>query len=87
MSKSTVVRRVQAGAVPSRKEPDGTITIARSDVDLIQPREPAASDGRKAVMLRPDLERYAAWERAAGDQPVSSWLARLADAASGYGRG
>lgn len=88
VSKSAVQRRVAAGAVPSRTEPDGVVTIARAHVRLIQPREPAEADGRKAVMLRPDLERYAAWERAAvaAGKPVSSWLADLADAASGYGR-
>lgn len=77
-------RRVTAGVVPSERDPSGVITIRRRDVKLIQPRAPAKGDGRKAVMLRPDLERYAAWERAAGDRPVSSWLAALADAASGW---
>jgi hypothetical protein len=75
--------------VPARTEPDGVVTIARGDVKLIQPREAGAGDGRKAFMMRPDLERYAAWERAAraaGGLPVSSWLSALADAASGYGR-
>lgn len=81
VSKSAVQRRVAAGAVPARTEPDGVVTIARRDVRLIQPREPADTD-RKAVMLRPDLERYAAWERAAGDKPVSVWLGELADAAA-----
>jgi len=86
VSKSAVQRRVDANEVPSRVEPGGFITIARSDVKLIQPREPGEGDGRKAYMVRPDLERAAAWERtaAAAGKPVSSWLAALADAASGY---
>lgn len=86
VSKSAVQRRVAAGEVPARTEPDGVVTIARADVKLIKPREPSEGDGRKAVMLRPDMARYEAWARAAGDRPVSSWLADLADAASGYGR-
>lgn len=83
VSKSAVQRRVAAGAVPARTEPGGFVTIARRDVRRIVPREPAAGDGRRAVMLRPSLERYAAWERAAGDQRVSTWLAELADRAAG----
>jgi hypothetical protein len=35
-------------------------------------------------MLRPDLERDAAWKRAAGDRGVSVWLGELVDAAAGY---
>ena len=83
MSRSAAYRRIESGVVPACTERDGVITIARRDVRLIQSREPAAGDGRKAVMLRPDLGRYAAWERAAGDQLVSVWLAKLADIAAG----
>lgn len=82
LSRSAVYRRAESGEVPSRMD-DGVVTIARGDVRLLRPREPGAGDGRKAVMLRPDLERYAAWERAAGDKPVSAWLAALADLAAG----
>lgn len=81
VSKSAVKRRVAAGVVPVRTEPDGVVTIARRDIKLIVPREPA-DDDRHAVMLRPTLERYAAWERAAGAKPVSVWLGELADAAA-----
>lgn len=83
VSKSAIQQRVWKGIVPARTEPSGVVTIARSDLKLIEPREPSDGDGRKAVMLRPDLERYAAWERAAGDRPVSTWLGELADAAAG----
>ena len=75
-------RRVAEGAVPSQRDPSGVVTLARRDVKLIRPREPGDGDGRKAVMLRPDLERYAAWKRAAGDLPVSTWLGELADRAA-----
>ena len=83
VSKSAVQQRVWKGVVPARTELDGVVTIARRDVKLIHPREPSDGDGRKAVMLRPDLERYAAWKRAAGDRKVSVWLGELADAAAG----
>jgi hypothetical protein len=75
-----VQRRVDAGTVPARTVPDGVLTIARCDVRLIVPGEPADTD-RRAVMLRPTLERHAAWVRAsaAADQPVSVWLGELAD--------
>jgi hypothetical protein len=83
VSKSAVVRRVAAGIVPARTEPDGVVTLRRRDVRLIVPRSPA-DDRRVAVMLRPNAERHAAWARAAGDERVSAWLARLADAAAGW---
>ncbi len=62
------------------------VTIARSDVRLIQlrPSVDAADPKRHAVMLRPTNERYAAWERAAEDKPVSVWLMELADKASNW---
>ena len=82
VSYSAVYRRVTGGELPSQRDASGVVTIARRDVRLIKLREPAGDD-RKAVMLRPDLERYAAWERAAGDKPVSVWLGELADAAAG----
>jgi hypothetical protein len=37
-------------------------------------------------MLRVPHERYKAGERAAGDQPVSTWLGELADQAAKRGR-
>jgi hypothetical protein len=83
VSKSAVQRRVAAGTVPARTEPDGTITIARRDVHLIAPREPADTD-RVAIMMRPVRARYAAWKRAAGNQPVSVWGGELMDQAAGW---
>ena len=85
MSKSAVQRHVAKGTVPARTEPDGVVTIARADVKLIEPREPA-DDKRKAVMVRVPLERYRLWKRAAkarGIAKVSTWLAELADQAVG----
>ena len=73
-------RRVTDGTVPARIEPDGVVTIARGDVKLIEPREPA-DDKRKAVMVRVPRDRYKLWARAAKKRgmPVSTWLAELAD--------
>ncbi len=84
VSKSAVQRRIADGTVPARTEPDGVLTIARGDVKLIEPREPA-DDTRKAVMVRVPLERYRLWARAAKKRgmPVSTWLAELADKAVG----
>lgn len=81
LSYQRVYQIVAAGAVPSERDHLGRYTLAAADVALLQ-RRPAAGDKRRAVMLRVSLERYAAWERAAGDKPVSTWLAELADAAS-----
>jgi hypothetical protein len=82
VSKSAVQRRIADGTVPARTEPDGVVTIARGDVKLIEPREPA-DDTRKAVMVRVPLDRYKLWARAAKARriPVSTWLAELADQA------
>ena len=81
---------VTSGEVPSERDESGGWTIARRDAAQIKRREPADTN-RKAVMLRVPLERYAAWERAPrprapGDQPVSTWLGELADAAAKRGR-
>lgn len=37
---------------------------------------------RKAIQVRPALERYRKWARAAGKMPVSVWLGELADKAA-----
>lgn len=58
--------------------------MARRDVRLLA-RQPKAEKNPRAIML-PDLERYADWERVAGDRPVSSWLTDSADVASGWRR-
>jgi hypothetical protein len=68
--------------LPVERDASGVVTIARRDVRLIVPREPA-NDKRKPVMVRVSRVRCAAWKRAAGSKPVSTWLAELADAAAG----
>jgi len=81
VSKSAVQRRIADGIVPARTEPDGVMTIARADVKLIEPRQPA-DDKRKAVMVRVPIARYRLWKRAAKARwiaKVSTWLAELAD--------
>lgn len=82
VSKSAVQRRVAAGVVPARREPNGVVTLLRRDVRAIHRRHPV--EGRIAVMLRPSHERHAAWARAAGERKVSAWLGELADLASGW---
>jgi hypothetical protein len=87
VSKATVYRRVVTEhVVPHQVGDDKVITIARGDVKLIKPREPGKSGRGKAVMVRSgaDPARYEEWEREAGDKAVSTWLAELGDAASGY---
>lgn len=81
LSYQRVHQLVAAGSVPSERDHLGRYTLAAANVALLQ-RRPPAGDKRRAVMLRVALERYAAWERTAGDRPVSTWLAELADAAS-----
>jgi hypothetical protein len=66
--------------VPSERDESGVYTIAKRDAAKIKRREPAETD-RKAIMVRVPLGRYAEWERAAGDRPVSTCLGELADAA------
>jgi hypothetical protein len=83
VSYSLVYRRVQDDEVPSESDASGVITIARRDLKLLTKR-PKADTKTHAVMVRPELEQYAAWERAAGDKAVSAWLEELADEASGW---
>ena len=83
VSYSLVYRRVEAGDVPSERNDSGVITVARRDLTLLAKR-PKADTETRAVMVRPALDQYAAWEHAAGDRAVSAWLAELADRASGW---
>ena len=74
-------RAIPAGTV--RHQRDGwAIFVDVRDVGEIElkPRGQEGTD-RVAVMVRPERSRYEAWERAAGDKPVSTWLGELADAA------
>lgn len=75
---------MQAGEVRVLREDSGSIFVDKRDVKLIEvkPRGPAAGSETHPVMLRPTLEELAAWERAAGDQPVSPWVSELADRAA-----
>ncbi|HEX2691610.1 MAG TPA: hypothetical protein VHN14_33595 [Kofleriaceae bacterium] len=61
----------------------GVITVARRDVKLLAKR-PKADSKVHAITVRPGLDQYAAWERAAGGKAVSAWLAKLADQAAGW---
>ena len=86
-SYSTVYRAVQDKLVRSKQQ-GSTRFVLEVDLTKIRtaldaPHAAAHADGRKAVYLRPDLERYERWERAAGQDKVSTWVAGLADAASG----
>lgn len=83
LSRATVLRRIAAGAVRAREEPDGSLSISDEDVALLRPREPAA-DGRVAVEVRVPAAEYAAFARKAGDQPVSTWMRGVARKAAGW---
>lgn len=83
VSYSLVHRYATAARCRASVTPPGVITLARRDPKLPARLLPADMD-RKAEMLRPTFEHYAAWERAAGDKPVSVWLGELADKATGW---
>jgi hypothetical protein len=55
------------------------------DIGELKTRGQEGED-RIAVMFRPPAARYAAWEEAAGDKPVSVWLGELADKAAKWKR-
>lgn len=87
-SYSTVYRAAVEGVVKT-KQVGSSRFVHESSVDKIREALEAVggrhADGRVAVYLRPAQERYERWARAAGaaKQKVSSWVASLADAASG----
>jgi hypothetical protein len=85
VSKSAVQRRIAAGDLPARTEPDGVVTIARKDVKLIVPRAPADGD-RVAVQLRGTRAQHEAWTYVAQRRglKVSVLAMRLLDDASGW---
>jgi hypothetical protein len=83
VSYSLVYRRVEDSEVPSERDASGVITVARRDLKLLAKR-PKADSKTHAVMVRPELEQYAAWEPAAVGRAVSAWLEELADRASGW---
>ncbi len=85
LSYAEVHRRVSTGLAPGEQDADAVWTMALEDVPNLQRREPA-NDPRKAVMIRVPIAEYAAWERAAGDKPVSTWARDLMNTASGYRR-
>jgi hypothetical protein len=71
-----------ANPIPYKR--DGTIyTIAEEDLGSLARQKSAPQDKRIPVMNRVSRERYAAWERAAGDKPISTWLGELGDRAAG----
>jgi hypothetical protein len=75
-------RAIEAGTV--RHQRDGwAIFIDVRDIGEIElkTRGQEGAD-RVAIMLRPARDRYELWERAAGDEPVSVWLGKLADRAA-----
>jgi hypothetical protein len=77
LSRATVLRRIAAGTVQAREEPDGSLSISGEAIALLRRREPAADD-RVAVVVRVPTAEHAAFARKAGAQPVSSWLRGLA---------
>lgn len=66
-------------------ERDGNIyTIAEEDLGELDRQKVEPKDKRVAVAVRVARDRHKAWERAAGDKAVSTWLAELGDQAAGY---
>ena len=85
VSYSLVYRRVEAGEVPSERDASGVITVARLDLKLLG-RRPKADTKTHAVMVRPELAQYAAWQREAERRglAVSGLAMQLMDEASGW---
>lgn len=84
LSYRQVYRRVVQHQVCPSERKGQSYTIAADDVHLLVPRPPA-KDPRPGFTLRPSVEQAKAWKRAAGrGRTVSSWLLKLANAASGW---
>lgn len=83
VSYSTVYKHMNAGGVELAFDQGGTF-LRESQLHLIsdQLRAESTDEKRKAVQVRPALDRYRKWARAAGDKPVSVWLGELADKAA-----
>lgn len=88
VSYSTVYRRVLDWEIPNVRDDAGVRYVLRKELANIalQNADPEYADGRRAIQVRPDLERYAAWEREARPNSVGPWLGELADAAVERGR-
>lgn len=83
LSYRQVYRRVVDHQVCPSERKGQSYTIAAEDVRLLVPRPPA-KDPRPGITLRPSVEQARVWKRAAGRRKVSSWLLKLANAASGW---
>ena len=83
VSYSTIYKRIHAhGCAVELAFGSGGTFIRRDQLGELKSERRASSDeDRHAVQVRPSLERYRKWERAAGDKPVSTWLGDLADKA------
>lgn len=84
VSEQVVRTRIASGLVPFERNGRGHLSLAREDVRLIKRRPPAKLV--KNVPVRIDLDLYAAWQRAAGERSVRTWLAELGDGAAGVAR-
>jgi hypothetical protein len=73
------------GLIPSAVKDSSGWTIHRADAEQLK-RRPPAGDKRKAYMVRPKLDRAAAWEAAAKRRglTVGVSLLELADRESGW---
>lgn len=83
VSYSTVYKRIHAhGCAVELAFGSGGTFLRRDQLGTLKSERRASSDdARHAVQVRPSLERYKKWERAAGAKPVSTWLGELADKA------
>jgi hypothetical protein len=80
LTRARVQQLVDQGKLAAELE-NGAWTVARDDAATVRRQEPRPRRDVKATMVRSTPERYARWAKAAGDKPVSVWLAELADAA------
>lgn len=82
VSYATVYRHVQDEKIRSLQADNQVIFVDARDVGKIVKHEPPDRRPKVPVQLKPLAARYKAWERAAGDKPVSVWLGELADRAA-----
>lgn len=86
VSYATVYRHVQARTIRYLQADNQVIFVDARDVGKITKHEPPDRRPKIPVQLKPLATRYKAWERAAGERPVSVWLGELADKAAKVGK-
>lgn len=86
LTRQEIHRRIMDGQIPSAEQGEsGVWTIGRKEAETLE-RRPQSKGPRKAVMLRPYVPRYKAWEREAKRRgvPVSTLAGELLDKLCGW---